>query len=322
MTGEIITANQDRVTVYTDQARRYAGNSKAANTKRAYKVAWGDFERFCGGRDLSTLPADVSTVVEYLTDLADRGQKMSTIKVKRAAISFAHVAARQQDPTQHGDVKILMAGIARTLGTRKAKKAAVTVEELQAMIAALDTSTLAGKRDKALLLVGFAGGFRRSELVGLDVANIRVNGKLVITLPKSKTDQEGEGLQKHILPLDGSDLCPVLALRDWLDAAGIQSGPVWRNFDIDGNLTGDRLTAQSVALIVKRAAKAAGLDWRAFSGHSLRAGFITSAHVAGADTADIMAQTGQKSSETVRGYIRDAGLGAGRAMLAAFGKGE
>jgi site-specific recombinase XerD len=326
MDNLVITPKSNgQAVIYSERARQYARAGKAENTKRAYRSGWRDFETWCMAQGRRSLPATVETVVEYLTHLAARGQKLSTINVKRAAISSAHVMAGAQDPTKHGDVTSLMKGITRSLAklgkTTPAKKAPVTLEDLRAMLATIDTGTIAGKRDKAILLIGYAGAFRRSELVNVNVEDVRTNGHLVIVLPTSKTDQEGQGLKKHIEALEDVTLCPVQAYREYLDAAGINSGPVFRRLNRFGQPTGHRLTAQSVALIVKRMARDAGMDWRAFSGHSLRAGFVTSAHLAGAGEADIMKQTGHKSRDTLQGYIRDAGMGARNAMKAAFGEG-
>jgi site-specific recombinase XerD len=311
--------------VYSERARQYAKKGKAENTKRAYRSAWRDFETWCMAQGRRPLPATEETVVEYLTHLADSGQKLNTINVKRAAVSSAHVMAGAQDPTKHGDVTALMKGIARTLAkigkTTPIKKEPVTLDALRAMLATLDTETIAGKRDKAILLIGYAGAFRRSELVNVNVEDVRTNGHLVITLPTSKTDQEGQGLKKHIESLEDVTLCPVQAYREYLDAAGINSGPVFRRLDRNGHPTGHRLSAQSVALVIKQMARDAHLDWRSFSGHSLRAGFVTSAHLAGATEAGIMQQTGHKSRDTLQEYIRDAGVGARNAMKAAFGEG-
>jgi site-specific recombinase XerD len=305
---------------YSERAHHYARQGKAANTKRAYRSGWRDFSKWCDASGREPLPADVATVIDYLTHLADRGQAMATIDVKRAAIASAHATAGYGDPTKHPDVATLVKGIARTIGRAQAKKEPVTLDDLRAMVGTLDTSTVGGKRDKALILLGYAGAFRRSELVALDVADLRVNGKVVVTLRKSKTDQEAQGRQKHVPTLDDATICPVTALLDYLDTAGIESGPVFRRLDRAGRLTADRLSAQSVALILKATAKAAGLDHRNLSGHSLRAGYITTANRAGASDSDIMAQTHHTSPATLAGYKRDAGVGAECATLAAFGQ--
>jgi integrase len=304
------------ITQYVESAKKYAAKSRAASTIRAYQSAWKEFAAFAGD---GALPATPQTVIAYLTALADSGSKVSTIGVKLAAISFRHQAAKLPDPTQHEDVKLVWSGIRRELGTRPSKKAPVTLDDLRRMVEAIDTGTLAGKRDKAMLLLGWAGAFRRSELVALDVADLHVNGAIKVTLRKSKTDQEGAGQVKIIPPIDDETLDPVQALRRWLDAANIQSGPIFRKVTRWDVMSEARLTSQSVALIVKHLAEHAGLDPRQFSGHSLRSGFITAAATAGVESRDIMAQTGHKSENVMRGYIQDAGRGASAAVRAAFG---
>jgi integrase len=319
MSDQLTTTNEPTGVTLSDNARRYVRRSKAKNTVRTYGAAWREFEHFAAGRSEPSLPATPETVIEYLTLLADNGAKVSTIEVKLAAIAWAHRAAARPDPTVYEVVKATLAGIRRELRRAPAKKDPATLAEIRAMLATLDTATLKGKRDKAMLLVGFAGAFRRSELVALDVADVRINGKLQATVRQSKTDQEGAGLVKTI-PAIGGDLCPVAALRDWLDTAGIASGPVFRRMDRHGNVFSGRLAPQSVALVVKDAAKSAGLDWRVFSGHSLRSGFITEAMDAGASDSDIMEQTGHKSVVVMRDYRKSSGVGATRAVLAVFGE--
>jgi len=321
MTKALTTTKRRALNVYAKNAAKYARQSKAENTARAYRAAWNEFTAFCARHKQQPLPADASTVVNYLADLAEAGSKVSTITVKRAAISFAHRAAKQTDPTCAEDVRLVMAGIVKEHGRPPQKKAPLTLDDLRRLIAALPDS-LAGKRDRALILVGWAGAFRRSELVALDVGDVRLNGELKVTVKRSKTDQEGAGMVKVIPTLADKTLCPVTALRAWLDAAGIQSGPVFRQMDKWGHVREHRLTPQSVALLVKARAADAGLDPRQFAGHSLRSGFITTAAVAGVESRDIMAVTGHKSEAVMRSYIQDAGLGAKRAISAAFGEGQ
>jgi len=236
-----------------------------------------------------------------------------------AAIAAAHRLAKQPDPTVDEDVRMTMAGIRRERGTAPQKKAPALLPDLRKMLAALP-DTLAGRRDRAVLLIGFAGAFRRSELVAIDVADIRLAAKVTITVKRAKTDQEGKGLTKVIPRLTDKSLCPVAALKSWLEASGIKSGAVFRQIDRWGNVRNRRLTAQSVALIIKAAATGAGLEARQFAGHSLRSGFITEAAQAGVLSRDIMAQTGHKSETVMRGYIQDAGRGALSAAQAAFGE--
>lgn len=281
--------------------------AKSANTRRAYRFAWTDFADWCARFRRSSLPASPATIAAYVSVMSEV-DKVSTLQVKLAAISFAHQTAHQPDPTDTPEIKAVMAGVRRTLGTAPNKKAPVTRSDLARIIAALPDS-LAGRRDRALLLVGFAGAFRRSELVTLDVKDIVfLEDRAVITLARSKTDQEGRGAKKHIPRMD-DDLCPVAALQAWLSEAGIRTGPIFRKVDRWGKVGQRRLNAGTVAQIVKDSAKRAGLNPDVVSGHSLRSGFITSA--AGLDVAEwkIQQVSGHKSTEVLRGYIQDAGQG-------------
>lgn len=318
MTTELTIRETGEIAVISDRARQYIRKSKADNTLRAYGAAWREFANFARGRNENPLPATAITVVEYLTALADAGAKMNTIGVKLAAIAWKHRAAEVADPTVFEIVKATMAGIRRDLGVAPSKKEPATLTEIRAMLVTLPDN-LRGARDRALLLVGFAGAFRRSELVALDVADIRFSSKLTVTIRRSKTDQEGKGATKTIPQIDDADICPVRALRDWLDGANIKSGAIFRRVDRHGHVHG-RLTSQSVALVIKNAARKADLDWRSFSGHSLRSGFITGAMDGEASDSDILQQTGQKSDQTMRGYRKDTGAGAIRAVKAAFGQ--
>jgi site-specific recombinase XerD len=318
---QALTVTKRALNIFTESAAKYAKQSKAKNTVRAYKAAWKEFTAYCEARRVESLPAALATVVDYLAALAEAGAKVSTIRVKRAAISEAHRLAKHTDPTATEEVRLVMAGISREIGRPPQKKAPLERDDLRALIETQPDS-LTGLRDKALLLVGWAGAFRRSELVALDVGNLRFNGELKVTLRRSKTDQEGEGMVKVIPRLTDESLCPVRALRAWLDAAGIQSGAIFRKIDRWGHVMERRLTDQTVAAIVKAAALRAGFDARQLAGHSLRSGFITAAAVAGVDSRDIMAVTGHKSQAVMQSYIQDAGIGAKRAVSAAFGEGE
>lgn len=314
----VTTAQSGTLAPYMESARRYARQSKAPHTLAQYASAWREFEDFAMRNGWAALPATPSTVIAYLASLADKGAKVSTIQVKLAAIAYIHRQKKHIDPTADADVKMLMAGIRRELGTAPQKKAPLTLENLRAIVAALPDD-LRGKRDKAILLIGWAGAFRRSELVGLDVADLHINGKLAIKVRKSKTDQEGKGLTKTIPPIGDKAVDPITALKDWLAASGVQSGPLFRRIDKWGVLHDGRLDDKTIARIVKDAAQRAGLEPVQFAGHSLRSGFITEAAGAGVEDRDIAAQTGHKSMTVLHGYIQDAGRGAMGAVKAAFG---
>jgi integrase len=297
-----------RLELVADDARDFAAHAKAPNTLKAYRIDWAHFSEWCAVHRLECLPAAPNTVALYLSDLA-RTHKVSTLYRRLSGISQAHQAAGFPTPTTDAQVRLVFQGIRRTLGSAPDQKNAAITVEVRTMVETLSSTSLIGVRDRALLLVGFAGAFRRSELVSLDVADIAFNSDgLVVQLRRSKTDQEGEG-RKVGLPFGSNPLtCPVRALRAWLDVAAIASGPIFRSVDRHGNVSAQRLTDQSVALVVKRCARAAGLDWERYAGHSLRSGLATAAAMADVSERAIMAQTGHKSLPMVRRYIRDGSL--------------
>jgi integrase len=216
-----------------------------------------------------------------------------------------HTAAGFDSPTSSPEARLTLAGIRRTLGVAQAGKAPILTADVAAMVAHLPDKLL-GVRDRALLLIGFAGAFRRSELVALDIEDIefREDG-LKVTIRKSKTDQEGAGQVIGIA--FGSKLCPVRALQEWLAAAQVSAGPIFRRIDRHGRLL-DWMSPGAVAIVVKRYAAAAGLDPAKYAGHSLRAGLVTQAAMNGVPELAIMRQTRHKSSDMLRKYIRDASL--------------
>jgi site-specific recombinase XerD len=302
------TAPRSTLVLVSDRAREYTRQAKAANTRRAYRSDWNDFDVWCTVHHLPSLPASANTVGLYLTALADQGRKASTIGRRVSSISQAHQAAGFESPTQTAAVRALLAGIRRTIGTAQTGKAPAVTEDIRAMVAGLPENLL-GLRDRALLLVGFAGAFRRSELVGLDVSDLEFNRDgLTITLRRSKTDQEGEGRKVGIPYGSNPETCPVRSLRAWLDASAIEAGPVFRPVNRHGRMQPDRLSDKAVALVVKRRAEAAGLEPAKYAGHSLRSGLATAAAAAGASERAIMAQTGHRSVNMVRRYIRDGSL--------------
>jgi site-specific recombinase XerD len=324
-TNALVTRSESRALAkYSARVMDYAKRSKAKNTTRAYSTAWRDFTDWCAAQGVQSLPAAAESVASWLTHLADSGLRLNTISVKRAAVASAHRTAGHTDPSASELVKMTYAGIARSLAeagrTQPRRKAPVTDDVLRQLVSEIDRETLPGKRDAALLLVGFAGAFRRSELVAVDVEDLRFTAHdLRITVRRSKTDQTGEGLVKVLPRLSDESMCPVRALREWLNAAGINSGAVFRAFNKWGTLRA-RLKDQHIARLVQRLADAAGLDRRQFAGHSLRAGFVTAAHNHGADSLSIRQQTGHQSDRMVSIYIRDGGNSAKTATRAAFGE--
>jgi integrase len=290
-----------------ERARDYAAQAIAANTRRAYGADWRDFSAWCAQQHLPCLPATPETVAVYLAELAGY-RKTSTVGRRLSAIAQAHKTLGLDSPTADPAVRAVMAGIRRRHGTRQQGKEAALTADVRAMVATLDRS-LAGRRDRALLLLGFAGAFRRGELVALDVEDLRFTGEgLIVEVRRGKTDQEGAGRQAGIPAGRSAATCPVRALQEWLRVAGITSGPLFRPVDRHANLRPTRLTSQSVALVVKRSAAAAGLDPARYAGHSLRSGLATSAAAAGVAERVIMDQTGHKSLPIVRRYIRRGSL--------------
>lgn len=289
------------------RAKAYAAQSKSDNTRRAYTHDLKHFSEWCHSRGFDNLPITPGAFALYLTDLAEEGYKLATIERRRAAIVEAHKVSGFDSPGI-GEARLVMQGIRRALGKRQSQKAPATVDHIARMVTTCD-DTPQGKRNRALLLVGFAGAFRRSELVALNLEDVAfVPEGLTVTIRRSKTDQTGEGRKVGIPFGKNKHTCPVRSLRTWLTEGGIKEGAIFRGIDRHGNIQPRRLTSQSIALIVKRAAAASGLDESLFSGHSLRAGLATSAAAAGVEERSIASQTGHKSMTVLRRYIRDGSL--------------
>jgi len=293
--------------VEIERARDYARQARAANTRRAYRADWADFVAWCTARGASSLPSTPRTVGLYLSGLAE-SRKVSTLQRRLSAISQAHKSAGHASPCQDAAVRAVFAGIRRAHGSAQRGKSPILTAELRRMIACLPDSVL-GQRDRALLLLGFAGAFRRSELVALDLSDVTFAREgLVVRLRQSKTDQEGHGRSIGIPYGSHPATCPVRALQDWLEVRGAGSGPLFHPLNRHGRVLPSRLSDRAVARVVQRTAAAVGLDPAGFGGHSLRAGLATSAAAAGVSERAIMAQTGHKSLAMVRRYIREGTL--------------
>ncbi len=307
MTNLVPVSNSIEEFTLSEEAKQYISNSKANNTKRAYGSDWADFTAYCLTNKAQALPARIETVIDYLTELSHTA-KVSTINRRATAISQAHQAAGFQSPTHSLPVRALLRGIRKAKGTAQHGKAALLTEDIRAMIATLPGNML-GTRDKALLLMGFAGAFRRSEITSLIVEDLTFSRDgITVLLRRSKTDQEGEGRKVGIPYGANPDTCPVRAVEDWLQASGITTGPLFRSVNKGGRVQASRLCTNAIALIVKRIAEAAGLNPADYGGHSLRAGLATSAAMAGVEERVIMKQTGHRSVNMVRKYIRDGSL--------------
>lgn len=289
-----------------DEAKKHLANSKAENTKRAYRNDWTQFSKWCTKNGLQELPAAPETLVYYITFLG-KTLKASSIKRKMTAISQRHETAGYTSPTKTTLVKGGWDGIQRKIGIKEEGKDALWLDDLRQVIQAIPQNTI-GIRNRALLVLGWAGALRRSELVSLNSEDVsKTRDGLILHLNRSKTDQKGEG-QDVALPYGSNPLtCPVRTLEDWLAASKISKGPLFRRIDRHGNILG-RLTPQSVRLIVKDCCKKVGLDPNLYGAHSLRSGFCSTAAKAGKAEHQIMKQTRHKRSDSLQRYIKKASL--------------
>ncbi len=297
-----VTPLEDRE--LAERHRAFLAAATSSNTRATYRSAIRHFLDWGG-----VLPADEAAVIRYLVRFADQ-HSPRTLALRLTAVSQWHAYQGFPDPAAGATVRKTLAGIARTHGRPRKKAKALPVEDLERIAAALaGVGTLKAVRDNALLQVGFFGGFRRGELASIEVDHLDWDPRgLVITLPRSKTDQEGEGIVKAI-PYSDGPCCPATALRAWLDVAGIAGGPVFRSITKWGVLGADALNPASVNSILADAAQLAGLGYvPELSSHSLRRGMATSAHRAGADFRDIKKQGGWRHDGTVQGYIEEAVL--------------
>jgi site-specific recombinase XerD len=287
-------------------------SSKSLNTIRAYKSDFKDFGLFCVQNGFNTLPSDPKIVSLYLTHLSTKEAKISTIKRRLVSIGVIHKTKGHYLDTKHPIIIENLMGIKRRKGIAQKGKKPLLINDLKLLIDIINQQKIDDikkLRDKSIILIGFSGGFRRNEIVSLDVEDLEfVFEGLKITVRKSKTDQLGEGFTKGIPGFDNKLYCPVTSVRRWLNVSKIKKGPLFRRFSKGSKLSENRLTDQTVALIIKQYLDLAGINSSNYSGHSLRSGFATSAAEAGAEERSIMAMTGHKSTEMVRRYIKEANL--------------
>lgn len=290
-----------------DAAAQYARGSRAASTWRAYESDWRIFAAWCHAVGEMSLPATPHTVALFLAAQARLGHAPSTLDRRRAAIRLMHVGAKVASPHDALEVDEVLRGIRRGWKRPPRQKAPAIDSEVQRLADAVESQTRQGLRDRALVLLGFAGALRRSELVALDVEQLKQRPEgLVLLIASSKTDQEGEGQTLAIPRVPDSLYCPVQAVLDWLVVAEIGSGALFRRMHRGDTLGSSRLTDQSVALVIKRLALRAELDPQRYAGHSLRSGFLTSAARAGANIFKMADQSRHKSLDVLREYVRDA----------------
>ena len=282
------------------KVKQYLAATHAKNTQKAYQK---DIEHFlqCGGK----IPATPACVASYLAEHATT-LSIATLNRRIVAIGWAHAVRGYDSPTKSALVVATLRGIRRTNGSAQRQAAPLVKQDIAKVVQHL--TGIKGMRDKALLLIGFAGAFRRSELVALQVEDVRfVCEGIIIHLRRSKTDQNGQG-RKIAIPYVRAKHCPVRALKTWLTKSGIQSGALFRRINRYQQIMDQGLTAQSVSLIIKQRVTAAGLDAATYSGHSLRAGFVTSAAQKGVQSWKIRQQTDHKSDQMLQRYIRDSRL--------------
>ena len=286
-------------------------NSKANNTLRAYKSDFKDFGAFCAKHGLSSLPSEPKTVSIYLTHLS-KNSKISTIRRRLVSISMVHKLKGHYLDTKHPIITENLLGIKRVKGSIQKGKKPILINHLKSIVNVIDEQKceeIKKLRDKSIILIGFGGGFRRTELISIDHEDLEfVAEGLKITIRKSKTDQLGEGMMKGLPYFSNEIYCPVTTLKKWLEVSKIKSGPIFRRFSKGSLLTEKRLTDQSVVLLMKEYLNLAGIENKNFAGHSLRAGFATVAAESGADERSIMAMTGHKTTQMVRRYIREANI--------------
>ena len=287
-------------------------SSKANNTVRAYKSDFSDFGLFCAQNGFKSLPSEPKTVSLYLTHLSTKDIKMSTLKRRLVSIGVIHKLKGHYLDTKHPIILENLMGIKRRRGSIQNGKKPLLINNLKRIIDVIDklnTKDIKKFRDRSIILIGFSGGFRRNEIVSIDYDDLDfVSEGLKINLKRSKTDQYGEGSIKGLPYFENTQYCPVLSLKNWIEIAKISSGPLFRRFSKSSKLSENRLTDQTVALLIKKYLKLAGIDSKNYSGHSLRSGFATSAAESGAEERHIMAMTGHKSTEMVRRYIKEANL--------------
>lgn len=291
-----------------EKAEEFRGNALADSTFRAYKTAWKLFLEWCKQHGKVSLPAAPETVELYITDLAIKGQKVSTINKKMVAISKVHQFAGYDSPTWDQGVKATWKGIQRDIGLYQKGKEPLLIEDLKRMVI-LQPETLMGIRNRALLVLGFSAALRRSEIANIEVQHIQfVHEGIKLFLPKRKSDQAKEGTIIG-LPFGSNPLtCPVRTIQKWLNAAGHQEGPLFRSIDRHGNLGENKMSGNGIALVVKRCCEEAGLDPVKFGAHSLRSGFATTAAAAGKSEKAIMSQTGHRTTTSLHKYIKHANL--------------
>lgn len=293
-------------------SQEYQKDADAENTIRAYETDWKAFEDWCEKNSLQALPASGETVGAYLAE-AGESYAMATLRRRVAAIARRHRHEGMPMDVRQPAIRETLRGIARNHAAPPKQSAALATEEIRKLIEVCDTSDLAGLRDKSIILMGFAGAMRRSEIVALDVSNVRyIEDGMQIIIERSKTDAEAEGTVLTIASGSSPETCPVQALKDWLKESRISYGPLYRKVDRWGRVHETPLVPDAIRQILKKRSDMAGLKgslMEPISPHGLRAGFVTTAYRGGALDEEIMGHTRHKSLSTMRRYVRRSKLG-------------
>ncbi len=303
------------------KAKRRLAKSKAENTLKAYSCDWSDFSDWCAYHGVCDLPATPESIVNYINDLADDALA-NTVSRRITAISENHIAAGygRNNPAKDGMVRAAMAAIRREKGTFQHGKAPVLMETLY-LLADCFGDDIVSIRDRALLLLGFAGAFRRSELVRIRLEELTFSPQgMTVFVPHAKGDQLGRGATIGIPYAPDPEICAVRAVEQWILAAQLQYGPLFRGFKRNLEIRSEQLNDKSVALIVKKYAEMAGFNPDDFAGHSLRRGFATSAAQKDIDALTIMRQTRHKSEKMVHRYIEQGNIFKDNALAKMYRK--
>jgi len=287
-------------------------NSKALNTIRAYKADFKDFGVFCARHSFKSFPTEPKIISLYLTYLSSKDAKISTIRRRIVSIGVMHKLKGHYLDTKHPIIIENLMGIKRIKGSIQRGKKPILINHLKAIINVINEEKIEEIkkiRDKTIILLGFGGGFRRTELISIDFEDLEfVPEGVKITVKRSKTDQFGEGMTKGLPYFSNQTYCPVFHLKRWIEISKIKRGAIFRRFSKGCILNKNRLTDQSVVLLIKEYLRLAGIENKNYSGHSLRSGFATASAEAGADERSIMAMTGHKTTQMVRRYIKEANL--------------
>lgn len=305
--ASVLEDAESTLTLLLNMSNTFIEKSKSASTRKSYQSDWSHFVDWCEKFELPYMPTTNETYALYLSSMVLEGLKASTIQRRMSSISQAHYAKNYDSPSTKF-IKDIWSGIKKEIGTYQEGKQPILIETLIEMLK-LAPSNMQGSRDKALLLIGFVGAFRRSELVNLDVSDFRLGKQgYTVRIKFSKTDQDGKGEFVAIPYGQSPATCPVLAMQNWLTVSKIESGPVFRAINKHGQLSEKRLSDKSVAFIIKRYVEGVGLDPDLYSGHSLRKGFATTAAMRGISERSIKEQTRHKSDAMLRRYIVNANL--------------